>query len=151
MKLTTPILMSLADDGNAVAIAPIATALTTKYLISFIFLSLQPGRRPTWNGASPASLVLSSARQDRDENDHALHDLLVIGFDVEQIENVVDEREREHAADDASDRAAAAAENAAADDDGGDRVEFVADADARLGDAESARRATPRRTPPEIR
>lgn len=99
----------------------------------------------------PGSLVISSARQDRDEYDHAFHHLLVIGLDIEQVEKVVDERQGEHAARYAGDGAAAAAENAAAYDDRGDRVEFIAGADARLCDAELGRRATPRRTPPEIR
>src|SRR5208337_5643987 len=69
-------------------------------------------------------------RQNGGENDDSLYELLVERFDVEEIEHVIDRRQRENAPEHADHCSAAAIQHAAADHDGSDRVELVADADA---------------------
>ena len=73
--------------------------------------------------------------QNRDQDYQAFQELLVVGFDIEQIEHVVDQGKGKHASEQALNRPAAATQNAAADHHSGDRIELVTDADARLRDA----------------
>src|SRR5687768_3327593 len=85
------------------------------------------GRRPSGSIPSP-ELVEENGREDNE----ALHDVLEVGVDTQQIQAVRDHPQNEHASDDTNDGAAAAVEAGASDEDGSDGGELVADAGRRL-------------------
>ena len=73
-----------------------------------------------------------TAGKDGDQNDHAFEDLLIVGLDIEQVEQVVDHGKGAHPRQGAKDAATPSTQDGTADDAGRNRIKLEARAHAWL-------------------
>src|ERR671922_508578 len=104
--------------------APNSNSPSTAAANSFLRITLALPPRTSHNvGFAP--LVLPSLSNNRDEHDHSLDDQLELRRQVEEVQEVEDQRKGQHADERAADRRPAPGEARPADHDGGNRVELV--------------------------